>query len=174
MQRWKNFFWLSAGITMLALATTSFVPRAVAQIRAALVRDLDSPIRGIRHTENIFPNFGNGSFSVTETITPTIPNGKKLFVQSVSVHTFLTDSQSPMETRLRFQPGAFAQVYVQQTFQGAADAGQRHFTGNADINLLLNPGESIEVFLFRTDNVGSSSLNFARIGLIGYLVDATP
>lgn len=145
-----------------------------AQTRAAIVRDLDSPIRGIRQIENVSPNFSSGAFSVTESITPSIPAGKKLFLQSISVHTFLTDSQSPMETRLTIRPGTIAQVYVAQTFQGAGSSGQRHFTGNADINILLNPGETFDVFIFRTDNLGSSALNFARVSIIGYLVDANP
>jgi hypothetical protein len=174
MQRWKKFFWISAGIAMLSLATTSFIPKAVAQIRAALVRDLDTPIRGTRYTENITPNFSSGAFSVTETITPSIPAGKKLFIQSISVHTFLTDVQSPMEMRITFRPGTIAQVYVPQVFQGAGDSGQRHFTGNADINFLMSPGETYDLFAFRTDNLGSASLNFVRASIIGYFVDATP
>jgi hypothetical protein len=174
MQRWKNLFWISATILALTAAFGSVAPDAIAQIRAAMVRDLDSPIRGSRFTETVTPNFSANAFSLTETITPSIPAGKKLFLQSISVHTFLTDSQSPMETRVRFFPGSFAEVYVPQTFQGAGDSGQRHFTGNADINLLLNPGESINLFVFRTDNLGSSALNFARASIIGYFVDANP
>ena len=174
MKRWKKTFWISAAILALAALIGSITPQAIAQIRAALVRDMDSPIRGIRQIENITSNFPNGGFSFTESITPSIPAGKKLFVQSISIHTFLTDLQSPMETRLTVQPGTIARVYVPQTFQGAGDSGQRHFTGNATINILLNPGESLDLFLFRTDNLGSSSLNFIRASIIGYLVDANP
>jgi hypothetical protein len=174
MQRWKKTFWISAGILALAAVVGSVTPRAIAQIRAALVRDMDSAIRGTRQVENVSPNFSFGSFSVTEPITPSIPAGKKLFLQAISVHTFLTDSQSPMETRLTLRPGTIAQVYVPQTFQGAGDSGQRHFTGNAAINILMNPGETMDLFVFRTDNLGSSSLNFVRASIIGYLVDANP
>jgi hypothetical protein len=174
MHRWKNLFWVSAGLLALTALIGNVAPTAIAQVRAALMRDMDSPIRGTRQIENVSPNFNSGSFSVTETITPSIPTGKKLFVQSISVHTFLTDSQSPMETRLTIRPGTIGAVYVAQTFQGAGDSGQRHFTGNQDINILLNPGETMELFIFRTDNVGSSSLNFARASVIGYLVDANP
>ena len=174
MKKWKNIFWVAAGILALSALVGSVAPRAIAQIRAALVREMDSPIRGTRQIENVTANFPNGGFSFTESITPSIPAGKKLFLQSISVHTFLTDSQSPMETRITLRPGTIAQVYVPQTFQGAGDSGQRHFTGNANINILLNPGESIDLFLFRTDNLGSSSLNFVRASIIGYLVDANP
>jgi len=174
MQRWKNFFWISAGLLMLVAVTGTIVPKAVAQIRAAMVRDLDSPIRGERSIENVVVTFPNNSFSLTEAITPSIPVGKKLVLQSVSLHTFLTDSQSPMETRLTLRPGTIGQIYVPQSFQGSGSSGQRHFTGNADINVALNTGESIELFMFRTDNVGSSSLNFTRVSVFGYLVDANP
>lgn len=37
----------------------------------------------------------------------------------------------------------------------------------------MSSGETITIFVFRTDNLGSISLNFARISLVGYLVDAS-
>jgi hypothetical protein len=158
----------------LAVLLGSVAPEAIAQIRAALVRDVDSPVRGIRHIENATPNFGSNAFSVTETITPAIPAGKKLFLQSAFVHTFLTDSQSVMEARVSIL-GVATIGYVPQVFQAASSTGgQRHFNGSADLDVVVNPGESISVFLFRNDNLGSSSLNFSRIVLVGYLVDANP
>ena len=105
-------------------------------------------------------------------MVPDIPAGKKLVLLRMFVHTFLTDSLSPMETRLTIGPGTIGQIFVSQTFQGTGGSGQQHFTGSADIDTVLTPGEMLTLFIFRTGNVGSSNLNFARASIFGYLVDA--
>jgi hypothetical protein len=179
MQRWKNFVWISAGILIVGTIATSLAPEAIAQIRAALVRDMDGPVRGIRHVEEIDINLSSGQFLATETITPTIPAGKKFFVQSASVHLLLTDGQSPMETSLDFNssvPADHAIFYFDMDFQAAGSSSnpQRHFTGNLPINLLLSQGEDIRLRVFRNDDEGQSSLNFGNATIAGYLVDANP
>lgn len=132
-----------------------------------------SPARGTRVVLNESVNFAAGSFTVTGTIVPSIPAGKLLLLQRASLHTFLTDSQSPMEARLSITSvGAVA--YLDQTFQAVASAGQRHFNGNVDLDVVLSPGESLSLFIFRNNNLGSPSLNFSRVVITGYLVDANP
>jgi hypothetical protein len=166
--------WLAAAVTIAGLGALVAVgvPEAVAQVRAALIRDVDSPVRGVRFTENVQLLFSAGQFSVTQVITPTIPAGKKLFLQSVNTHTLLTDGQSLMDARLSvLGPGLIARFSVDQDFQ-AAGTTQRHFTGHQAINMVVEPGETIQVFLFRNDNLGASSLNFSNVSLLGYLVDA--
>jgi hypothetical protein len=172
--RHRRFVWGSLAVLVTIAITAVATPPAVAQIRAALVRDMDSPIRGTRHLINETPNFETGSFSVTETITPTIPAGKKLFVQNVSIHSFLTDGQSVMEARVSINNEAVA--YVPQDFQAQSSGAnpQRHFNGTVDVNQVVNAGESLNVFIFRNGNDGSSGLNFARIVVNGYLVDVNP
>lgn len=163
-----------ASTLTFALLVVLAVP-AQAQVRAALVRDVDSAVRGVRHSEVVQMQFSAGQFSVFETITPTIPAGKKWFIQSVSMHTLLTDGQSLMEARVTI--GSAARYWVHQAFQAASTTGsnpQRHFTGNQEINAMLNPGESIAVFLFRNDDLGSLALNFSNVRIHGFLVDANP
>ena len=55
-----------------------------------------------------------------------------------------------------------------------AGTTQRHYAGNQDLDILLNPGESLNMNLFRSDNLGSSSLNFFNVTVIGYFVDVNP
>ena len=161
------------GALVLVATVGVLTPPVVAQIRAALVRDADGPVRGTRHLINDTFQFAANSFSINDSITPAIPAGKKLFIQNVSIHSFLTDGQGMMEARLSVNGEVF--VFVSQTFQAvSSSAGQRHFNGNAEANVLINPGETIGVFLFRNDNLGSGSLNFSKVTLNGYLVDATP
>jgi hypothetical protein len=172
-QRSRVTRWLAAAVTIAGLGALVAVgvPEAVAQVRAALVRDVDSHVRGTRFAQNAQAVFQNNSFSVTETLVPSIPVGKKLVLQSVSIHTLLTDNQGVMEARVSIlNPGLVARFWVNQELQ--AGASQRHFNGSQEINMVLEPGESIQVFLFRNDNLGSSSLNFSNISIAGYLVDA--
>ncbi len=115
---------LGLGALMALCATES-----VAQTRPALVRDVDSQPRSARWTHNFSMSFQTGSFTVTETFVPTIPPGKKLFLQSVNTHTLLTDGQSLMDARLTIQnPSVVAQLSIDQDFQAAVT--QRHFTGH--------------------------------------------
>lgn len=165
-------------IALLAVATTTSlapVQVASAQTRPAIVREVDSPMRGTRYSESVTIQFSSGQFSVNQSITPSIPAGKKLYLQSVSTHTLLTDGQSLMELRLTINPLTAARFWVSQEFQATATGSsnpQRHFTGNQQLDVVVNPGETIDLFLFRNDDVGSSAVNFSRVTLNGYFVDA--
>jgi hypothetical protein len=163
---------LSAGGT-----TVSDVATPVAATDAASKGYVDSvttglsPVRGTRVVLSDSFSFSASSFSLTESITPTIPAGKVLLLQRASLHTLLTDSQSVMEARLSIAGAALA--YIEQEFQ-AAGTTQRHFNGKADLDVVLSPGESLSLFVFRNNNLGSGSLNFSKISLTGFLVDAVP
>lgn len=172
---------LAPGMGAIALAmvaaTASLAPiqPASAQTRAAIVREVDSPMRGIRYSESVQITFSTGQFLVSQSITPAIPAGKKLYLQSVSTHTLLTDNQSLMEVRLTINPLVAARFWVSQEFQAAATGAanpQRHFTGNQELGVVLNPGETIEIRLFRNDDLGSSALNFSNVTVHGFFVDA--
>lgn len=77
-----------------------------------------------------------------------------------------------------YPTGAFSVIsgvggigYVPQAFQAtSATSGQRHFTGDADLDVVINQGESVLVFVFRNNNLGSQSLNFTRLVLTGHLI----
>ena len=135
---------------------------------------MDSPIRGTRHLINETFNFDTGVFLISENVAPVIPAGKRLFVQNISIHSFLTDAQSIMEARVSIVNDAV--VYVPQTFQAQSGGvnPQRHFNGTVDVNQIVNPGETLHFFIFRNGNDGSAALNFTRVVVNGYLVDANP
>ena len=168
---------LRATVGALTLTLICAIPLpADAQVRAALTRDMDSVARGTRHVEMGQILFSTGQFNESSAITPAIPPGKRLLVQSISTHTVLTDNQSVMEFRLTITPGTVARFWIGQVFQAASTSGsnQRHFTGNLDVNMFINSGETLEFFVFRNDNLGQSSTNFSRFTVLGYLVDITP
>ena len=171
MQRWKNLVWLSAGVLALGVIITAVGPRAIAQIRAALVRDMDSPIRGTRFTTVATMAFANGMDGNVATITPTIPAGKKLFIQRVSTNGLLSDNQAFTLVVLDFSAGG--RFVVAQVLQ-ATRVSSNYYAGNQDIDVLMNPGESIDLTVTRNGTLGSDMHNGFTASLIGYLVDATP
>jgi hypothetical protein len=172
--RRSQFVWgLIAAFAIIGV-TAVVTPPALAQIRAALIRDMDSPVRGARHLINETFNFSSGSFTINDSITPVIPAGKRLFVQNISIHSFLTDSQSLMEARMSIN--ADVVVYVPQPFQAQSGGGnpQRHFNGTVEVNQVVNTGDTLNFFIFRNGDEGSSGTNFSRVVVNGYLVDANP
>lgn len=148
---------------VLAVEVANAAPVPVQDVGPA-----ESPARGIRYVGNASTSFAAGSFSTTEVITPAIPPGKKLVLQTASIHTLLTDGQAVMEARLSV--GSQPIAYVPQVFQ-AAGSTQGHYTGNVTLDMTVSAGETLTMFLFRNDNLGSSALNFGRIALTGYFVD---
>jgi hypothetical protein len=176
MQRWKNFFWISAGIIALTAVAGVIAPSAIAQVRAALVRDMDSPIRGTRHNLMFSDLFAEGSEYLVITFAPSIPAGRKLFLQSISVHANLTDNQSIADARITlFNSGIHSgTVWVGMDFQAEDAFERRHFVGNEMINTLLNPGEQVSIQVRRSGSLGSFFGNGCEGSIIGYLVDANP
>jgi len=132
------------------------------------VTNPDSPGRGERYLYSQTTNFSYGTFSRTVNVTPTIPAGKRLVLQKVSIHTLLSDDQAVMEAKVSV--GGVQVGWVPQEFQ-AAGTQQRHYGGSIDLNVSVFEGESISIFVFRNGDLGDASVNFFTIALIGYLVD---
>jgi hypothetical protein len=104
----------------------------------------------MRHVERFQASFfGGGSNSGVQTINPTVPAGKKLLLQSISISTTLT-GLTPIETRFIVNGLQPIIVYVDQRLQATLVNGASFFTGNRELDMLLNPGESISVSISAT------------------------
>ena len=110
-----------------------------------------------------------------------IPEGKKLFLQSVSMQTALTHAQSPYNVHVTIFQGLgrnpLAALYVDMDLQAASQTGDvatRYFTGNRDINMVVNAGESFSVAFSRNGNQGLPRRNYIQVTFIGYFVDVDP
>jgi len=173
MKRIQQLLWATAALLAATALVGVVAPPAVAQIRAALVRDVDSPIRGVRHVEPFVSVINEGDFSDFITLTPAVPAGKKLFIQSVSFHLLLTDGQSPMS--VTFTGPDDSELWLDMDLQASSSTAnpQRHFVGNRDVNILLSPGEQVRLFVFRNGDAGSNALNFYEGTVVGYFVDAS-
>jgi len=153
MQRWKNLVWLSAGVLALGVIITAVAPGAIAQSRPTiLVRDMDSAIRGTRYFSNNGFYFPTGSTQQSLDITPTIPAGKRLFIQRISTNAMLTNGQSISQFSLFIitQAGSFAIFSVVQVPQTVG-----HFAGNQDIDVLVGPGDQLFVQATRDGDLGN-------------------
>lgn len=164
---------MAAFLVAVGVVSSVLNDRAIAQIRAALVREMDSSIRGVRHVERFLqPFFGGGSNSGVQTITPTVPAGKKLFLQSISLSTSLT-GLTPIQSRFIVNTGsAPIVIYLDQRLQGTLTGWASFFAGNREINMLLNPGESISVSM--SANSAATTSDYFEATVFGYLVDANP
>jgi hypothetical protein len=182
MPRPKIIVWISTallvGVLHGALATE-------ASAQPTPTRELDSPIRGDRYAERFSMVFGVGNpFQAHEMITPVIPAGKKLFLQSVSMQTALTHGQSPYHVTVTIFQGLarnpIAELYVDMNLQATWQQGgepTRYFAGNRDINMVVHAGESFSVSFSRNGFQGLPRRNFSQVTFIGYFVDvdaATP
>jgi hypothetical protein len=173
MQRSKTFWWITVGSLAFVATAGGVSPYALAEIRTALVRDLDSPVRGIRHPLRFTTTFPNGFTVNDSTVVPlSIPAGKKFFLQSISMRTLLTDSQNPIETRVIINSRESTVFTLDQHFQGQDI--QRFFAANLEMNVLLGGNDNVQIFIRRDNNLGDSDRNFADGSLNGYLVDKNP
>ena len=182
MQRPTNLAWISTAI-LVGVLQGALATKASAQAPTP-TRELDSPIRGDRYGERIAIPFPFNSSQASRTITPMVPDGKKLFLQSVSIFTLLTHGQSPYEAVVMIVPARgrnpLASLFVDMDFQAAlgqqvdVSSRQRYHVGNRDINMVLNAGESISIRVSRNGVQGDPSVNASIVRLIGYFVDVDP
>ena len=176
--RRKNLVWISAAI-LAGVLQGALAPEASAQ--PTTTRELDGPSRGDRYAERFSISFSVGTFKANETIAPEIPAGKKLFLQSVSMQTALTHDQSPYNVTVAIFQGLgrnpLGALYVDMDLQASAQTGDvttRYFTGNRDINTVVNAGESFSVSFSRNGFQGVPRRNYCQVTFIGYFVDVDP
>lgn len=182
MLRSTSIIWISTAL--LIGVVQGVVPAEALAQPPVLTREVDSPIRGDRYLQQVTVTFVLNDFVGNRTVTPDIPEGKTLFLQSVSMHTVLTHGQNLMQAVLGIavqptDPVPLALFYVDMDFQAAELTGsvprrERRFTGNRDINMVVNAGETIRLGFFRSSDEGLARENFSVVTLIGYFVDAEP
>jgi hypothetical protein len=121
------------------------------------------------NTSFVFPA---DQFTMIHTVSPFIPLGKKLVVQSLSFQMYLTDDRIPTEVNATIgDPAQGARFYVRMDLQGEG-GDQKRFTGNVAPNVAMGQGEDIRLEFWRNDDGGVPAANFVRVAVVGYLVDA--
>jgi hypothetical protein len=160
MNRWKGILWVSLAVMAMLAVVASLVPAsAVAQVRAALVRDVDSPaLQPFR--SHIDVNF---TFTNEQRLVTTVPAGKRLVIEHVSYSATM-----PVGTQVVFggirspEFGTFWQILginpphtsASPSFvlQDGAQPIRQYFEPNEEVWLSVStsnsvPGRSIQVIV---------------------------
>ena len=91
MQRPKNLAWISTAI-LVGVLQGALATEASAQPPTP-TRELDSPNRGDRYAEDVSIPFPFNGSQANRTITPVVPDGKKLLA-AIGQHFHLADPRS--------------------------------------------------------------------------------
>ena len=157
-------------VALSASSTVSLASGAAVQIgntatSPALVRDVDrptaQPVRAIL-SSTFQPNFGT---TTTFNSTFTVPFGKRLVIEFVTVNISLPNSQQAQFARL--DTTGFNQ-YITLTAMGNDSGGRASFVATHRIFVILEPGTVVEAFAVRNSGTESGTVTMS---ISGYLVD---
>jgi hypothetical protein len=157
-------------VSLTGSPTVNFAAGASVQIgnpssSPALVRDVDRP--GAQPFKAILTSSFNDGFANTNPAnTVTVPIGKRLVIEFVTVYITLPSGQSALLCRLD-TTGGFNE-YFTLTAAGNDVAAKATFVGTHRAFVILEPGAQIEAFANRNSGTGSGTLTAT---ISGYLVD---
>jgi hypothetical protein len=129
-------------------------------------RDVENPAR------NPFQRAFLVTFSPTETQksdTFTVPSGKRLVIEQISVDGFVASGQKVRAALLANTNSDLATFGVEMVPQGSFPGQGDVFVGNEHLRVYADPGTTVFVTLRRNDGTGDGRF---EVGLSGYLVDA--
>lgn len=111
MKHWKAHLTIAALILAAGTILGGILAKPVwAQVRAALVKDVDNPSRQPFAAENPLNTFGAGSIESTATLL-TVPAGKRAVIEHVSCINYLEAGNNFVRMELRFRLGGVDQTH---------------------------------------------------------------
>jgi hypothetical protein len=165
MAYWKNYVWMAAGISALAIVCTFTAKPLLAQIRAALVQNVDEPGR----TPYMSSAATFGCTACTLQFKP-VPAGKRLVTNNITgliaLETPGVVSFACLESRTNPQLTYCVPTVLQTGVFGVAN----HVGINAAIAAFFDGPDTPQLELSLTTNTINASL---PIVLSGYLVDCS-
>jgi hypothetical protein len=152
MKRWKNALWIAAGTLALTSLISSVSSDPIAQVRAALVRDVDTPA--------LQPFRGIVEYSINtlneQRLITTVPAGKRLVIDHVSYTATNVTGQQFIFAGLRTsQFGQFVYHLEVNPPHISATGGLILQDGSEPVQLFFEPGE--EVWISASKSAGGSS-----------------
>lgn len=165
---------LAVSVIAAATAISLLSPRQLlAQVRAALVRDVDHParqpvalLRGIS-----FTGFGDGDrffiCTAPSICSLNVPLGKRLIIESMSVRVTVPSGQTVRQVSLQDPAQGLGDFYLAVNLQ-ANEAVDDTYTGTHMVRMYIDPGGSVFISVGKSLGTGSAS---ARATGYGYLVD---
>jgi hypothetical protein len=165
MTRWKNIVWVCVAALALSSLAASLAPPAIAQVRAAFVRDVDTPaLQPFRSTVDI--DFTGGT---EQRLVTTVPAGKRLVIQNISY-----TAGTPTGTQLVFGGLRLAEF---GTFTEFIKINPAHISPNPNFVLhdgsqpttvYFEPGEPVWLSVATSSAAAGGSM---RVTFSGYFVN---
>ena len=153
-----------SGASTVSLAADASVQIGNAANSPVLVRDVDRPSeQPIR--ANLSATFNAGFAASTVDDTYTVPGGKRLVVEFVTVNITLPNGQTAMFARL--DSSGFNQ-YLALTILGNDATNKPVFIGTHRVFTIYEPGTIVEAFGVRNSGTGGGTLTMT---ISGYLTD---
>lgn len=170
MTKWKKSLLITAPAIALALVAGLWMtPSTVAQIRAALVRDVDHPAQApVRLFASLVIPAGQAS---SATNLSAVPAGKRLVIQTVSVFGYSQDPERIVAVWLTLNPETTYISLDPETTEskplGSFFTGYSAIAYNRNVNFVYEPGEVPRIVV----GVGSTvNQKFVNVFLHGYYV----
>jgi hypothetical protein len=152
IQRWKVVVWATVGVLALGALTSTVAPTAIAQIRAALVRDADHPARQAVTVRKF-------TSSSTFEAVYTVPAGKKFVLEHMNC-TSLDDQlyAGIFNGSLQHQNIVFSVPVI--------NTSGTVLVADAPTRIYFDAGAVLNLRIFANDSTTCT--------LSGFTVDATP
>jgi hypothetical protein len=131
MNRWKNYVWMAAGVSALTVVGSFTAKPLLAQIKAALVQNVDEPARNPYQEAASFSQGSGCSGAFCNVYFSTVPTGKRLVITNVTGVVYV-ESPGVLQPLTLVHDGASAPTMfiptVQQagTFAGSGRSTRRH------------------------------------------------
>lgn len=165
MNRSKNLLWVALAAVAMTAVLTAFAPSAIAQIRAAWVRDADAP--------TLQPFHGAADISMSalnqQALITTVPAGKRLVIEHISWLAGMSTGTSFVFAGLRAEQfGPFRAYFQIAPPHAAATNGFALQDGSQPVRLYFDDGDNI--WLSATTSNGAANRTIA-VRVSGYYVD---
>ena len=170
MSKWqKHFFLAAAVITAAGLLGMFGAGSAIAQIRAALVNDINNPAHQpvrLAFSEAI----PNGEYQHSSGATPlyTVPAGKRLVIDYLYARAYSDGGQTICVFLLQQSGLVEYQFPIEQKNTVGGISDRIFYHASTPVHIFYEPGWSVRVFSFRNLLGGDA---WVDIRLTGYLVD---
>jgi hypothetical protein len=173
MKNWKAYLIIAAVIVAIGSVLGGVLSEpVVAQVRAALIKDVDSPARQPFAVGTTITDFAGGSNSLSDTVL-TVPAGKRAVVEHVSCINYIDTANNWIRFEMRYtSAGAaskhqFVHTYVGPSFSSGIDI----WSFSQPVRAYADPSTTITIAALRRSGSGAGGI---ECYVSGHYVDNAP
>jgi hypothetical protein len=172
VRNWKSYSVAAAVIASVAWLLSSVVAEPlIAQVRAALVKDVDNPSRQ-PFSARVDGSFGS-STSVSGAVLLTVPAGKRAAIEHLSCINFLDQANNWIRFQISYTSGGagashqFVHTFVGQSFA----SGVNVWSFSEPVRAYADPSTTVSIEALRRTATGLAGIECYASG---HYVDLTP